>query len=520
MAKEPPRGAGEGLEPIVPRGVTDEVVGRLRGLIATGALRQGERLPSERELAGRLEVGRPAVREALRELRAQGLIAAGRGRQGTRVVVASDEARPETEGSIVPPPSTQDHLTLAQRVAHLMELRTAVETQAAALAVRRADLADLQELEAAIPAGDLTPADDARFHRALAAASRNPLLQSTAEELVARLHARADTDLPSLYAQPYRAAIRVQHAAILDAVRSGDEGLARRAVRTHLDYVSRILMRLLGVAADIRMIVSDLDGTLLAGPRLVTERTRAAVAAARDGGIIFVLASARPPRSMRVYHQLLGLTTPVIAGNGALLWDLESSIPISREALDGSLAAEIVRFGRSLGSVVNVESDNEWFAESMNDRIERNIGVYGVDPPHSIGSVDPLLTSDEPIDKVFLDLRDLAPADGDAARRSIIREFGGRANITETAPGLVDLVSLRATKAVMAQRFARSRRVEADRVGAIGDHDNDVALLRWAGVGVAMGNASAAAKAAADVVTASNLRDGAAEAIESWVLPS
>lgn len=520
MAGNPPHDQPGKFEPVAPRSVSDEVARQVRGLIASGELRQGERLPSERELAERLGVGRPAVREALRELKAQGLITPGRGRQGTHVAVPATETDTRPESSVVPASSTQGNLSAAERIAHLMELRTAIESQAAALAVRRADLTHLQALAAAIPSGDgLAAADDSRFHQALAAASRNPLLQAAVEELVRRLHEQAAVDLPSLYAQPYRVLIRAQHVAIVEAVRSGDEDVARRAVRNHLDYVARILRRLLGVASDIRMIVTDLDGTLLGGPRLVTERTRAAVAAARDGGILVVLASARPPRSMRTYHHLLGLTTPVIAGNGALLWDLESSIPVSREALDHSLAWEMVEFGRSLGAVVNVESDDEWFAESMNERIARNIEVYGVEPPHSVGAVDDLFAGGEPIDKVFLDLRDLAPALAEAARGSIAREFGGRANITETAQGLVDLVSLRASKAVMAQRFARSRGIDADRVAAIGDHDNDVALLRWAGVGVAMGNATAAAKAAADIVTASNLRDGAAEAIESWILP-
>lgn len=540
----------EKLEPVTPRRVSDEVARQLRDLIAAGGLGPGERLPSERDLALRLGTGRPAVREALRELTAQGLVVPGRGRQGTRVAEPADgpgpagDARPagspqgptgihgtvtpaphstadtRPEAPVVPPAATQSHLPPAERIAHLMELRVALETQAAVFAVRRADRSDLAALEAALPAGDgLTAQDDARFHRALAAASRNPLLYGAVEELVGRLHQRTGSDLPALYGQPYRALIREQHAAILAAVRSGDESAARQAVRSHLDYVARILKRLLGVSTDIRMIVSDLDGTLLAGPRLITERTRAAVTAARDSGVLFVLASARPPRSMRVYHQLLGLTTPVIAGNGALLWDLESSIPLSRESLPVPLAREMVEFGRSLGTVVNVESDDEWFAESMNERIRRNIEVYGVEPPHEVGAVDALLDADEPIDKVFLDLRDLAPPTADAARTWIVREFGSRANITETAPGLVDLVSPTASKAVMAQRLARMHGIEADRVAAIGDHDNDADLLGWAGVGVAMGNATAAAKAAADLVTASNLRDGAAEAIESWILP-
>ncbi|MHB9150298.1 MAG: Cof-type HAD-IIB family hydrolase [Thermoleophilia bacterium] len=498
----------DGHDRETPQPVVDEVVRQLRSRISAGGLEAGARLPSERALAETLGVGRPAVREALRELKARGLVATGRGRQGTRVASNTETGAQAADGS-----------TTALHVAHLLELRTALEIQATALAVRRANAADLEALRASLSVGDaLAAADDKRFHDALAAASHNPLLREAIEGLLLRLHDRAASDFPSLYEQPHRAAIRDQHLAILEAILGGDEDAARRSVAQHLAYVGRILDRLFGTKRDIRMLVCDLDGTLLAGPRLMTERTRAAIASARDEGITVVLASARPPRSMRVYHRILGLDTPVIAGNGALLWELESSIPLSRESIDRALAAEILEFGRSLGTIVNVESDDEWFAESTNERILRNLKTYGVEPPHRVGPLDDLLGGDEPIDKVFLDLRDLSPEARDAARTSIRAAFECQANVTETAEGLIDLVSQRASKAVMAQRLARSRRISADQVAAIGDHDNDVALLRWAGTGIAMGNATVAAKAAADLVTSSNLRDGAAEAVETWIL--
>lgn len=499
---------GDGYDRETPRRVVDEVVRQLHSRISDGGLKAGARLPSERDLAEALGVGRPAVREALRELKAKGLVLTGRGRQGTRVAPNTRTRAPADDTS-----------TTALHVAHLLELRSALEIQAAALAVRRANAADFEALRASLPVGDtLDAADDKRFHDSLAAASHNPLLREELEDLVRRLHDRAASDFPSLYEQPHRAAIRDQHLAIVQAILGGDEDAARTAVTQHLAYVGRILDRLFGARRKIRMLVCDLDGTLLAGPRLVTERTREAIASARDEGIMVVLASARPPRSMRVYHQILGLDTPVIAGNGALLWELESAIPLSRESIDPTLAGLIVEFGRSLGTIVNVESDDEWFAESTNERILRNLKTYGVEPPHRVGPLDDLLERDEPIDKVFLDLRDLSPEARDAARMSIRAAFECQANVTETAEGLIDLVSRRASKAVMAQRLARSRRISADEVAAIGDHDNDVALLRWAATGIAMGNATVAAKAAADLVTSSNLRDGAAEAVETWIL--
>jgi hydroxymethylpyrimidine pyrophosphatase-like HAD family hydrolase len=148
----------------------------------------------------------------------------------------------------------------------------------------------------------------------------------------------------------------------------------------------------------------------------------------------------------------------------------------------------------------------------------QNIRAFGVPPPDGVGVLDEMLQRGEPVDKIFLDLRDLAPEEAEIARTTVIRSVGLRVNLTETVPGLLDIVAAGATKAAMAQRLARSLGVKAEEVLALGDHDNDVSLLRWAGLGVAMGNATPAAKAAADTITSSNRRDGVAEALQRWVL--
>ncbi|MBU2602328.1 MAG: Cof-type HAD-IIB family hydrolase [Actinobacteria bacterium] len=501
---------------MTPRRISDEIAYRLRHLILKGEIAPGDRLPSERELGRRFEAGRPAVREALRELAAQGHVTIGRGRQGTRAATRTEDAhfRP------LPGLSLHRGVDAQAAVIHLMELRMAIETETAALAARRADRPGLEELAEATVSVDQLDADgDSMFHRTLALVAGNPLMERASGDLLAHLHALREPELAGLYVQPHNAMVASQHEAVLDAVRRGDEEGARRAMRAHLSYVARALRRSIGALPEIRMVVSDIDGTLLSGPRLITARTKAAVSASREAGVVFVLASARPPRSMRAYHSALGLTTPVIAGNGALLWDLGTSIPLSRESLDLRLAREAVELGRALGAIPNIESDDEWFAERVTDRVIRNLSTYGVEPPHRVGPLDDILDGDDPVDKVFLDLRDLPQQARAEARDTILTALDERTNISESVDGLVDIVARRASKAVMAQRFARSRGLSADQVLAIGDHDNDIDLLSWAGVGVAMGNATPGAKAVADLVTSSSFRDGVAEAIERWVLP-
>jgi hypothetical protein len=221
---------------------------------------------------------------------------------------------------------------------------------------------------------------------------------------------------------------------------------------------------------------------------------------------------------MRPYYQQLGLMTPLIACNGALLWNVQADAASSRLSLPGALAAEIVAVGRDLGAIASVESDDEWFTDRLSNLIMDPAPNPELSGPHEVGTVDQVIRAGEPIDKVFMDLRELGDKTGDEARLTLRRTFSGLANIYEGVPGVLDFTSIDASKAAMAQQLARQMQVPAEQVMAIGDDDSDAAILQWAGIGVAMGNATPAAKAAADVITSSNLRDGVAEALDQWVL--
>lgn len=500
------------LQPVSPRTVADQVAEQLRTLITSGEYKPGDRIPSERELASRLGVGRPAVREALRELRAQGLIVTGRGAQGSTVagMIAPSFAEPISpllgEG--------------AERLTELMEVRSAVEIEAAGLAARRATLEDLHRLSSiGVPGKNLTPEEDIAFHAAIARATHNPLFERVIHEPVDILHDHMAAILEAYYAEPGGGVtLQQQHDAIRRAIRAGDEQKARLAMRQHLEYVARGLAQLVGTGRLIRLVFIDLDGTLISGPRHISERAKRTIANVREGGVEVVLVSSRAPRAMRPFHQQLNLMTPLIACNGALLWSVQAAAGLHRISVPQALAAEIVSVGRDLGAIANVESDDEWFADRPADLERDGMLVYEVSEPDGVGRVDEVIRAGEPIDKVFLDLRALDEATAASVNASLRGVFAGRATIHERTASVLEFTSVEASKAAMAQRLARQMQVPAEQVLAIGDDDSDAALLQWAGVGVAMGNATPAAKAAADVITSSNLRDGVAEALEHWVL--
>lgn len=505
--------AEDRIKPVAPRTIADQVADQLRDLIGSGEFKPGDRIPGERDLALKMGVGRPAVREALRELKAHGLLVAGRGAQGTIVA-----------GMPAPQFSAPLAATLgggAERIVELMEIRSAIEIEAAGLAARRATLRDLHRLSDILtPRGEpITPKKDVAFHDAIAEATHNPLFKSAIRQPVELLHDHMAAVLSAYYVEPGGAsALYQQHDAIRRAIASGNEQNARQAMRRHLDHVARGLAQLVGAGRVIRLIFINLDGTLLSGPRRMSERTKRTIATVRETGVEVVLVSSRPPRSIRPFHQQLGLQSPVIACNGALLWSIQSAAGLVHVPLQPELAAEIVELGRRLGAAMNIESDDEWFADRLTEVLSRAIENRDIPSPDTVGQIDKVLKAGDPIDKLYFDLRAVEPAAAAKALQALRQAYGDKTSIHESSPNFVDITSLEASKATMAQLLARQMQIPAEQTMAIGDHDSDASLLQWAGIGVAMGNASPSAKAAADVITSSNLRDGVAEALEQWVL--
>jgi DNA-binding FadR family transcriptional regulator len=210
-------------------------VARIAGEIRSGRLEPGARLPTEQELMAAMGVSRTVVREAVAALRAEGLVTT---RQGSGAFVAADASR-------VPFRIDPDGLSSIGDVLEVMELRLAIEVEAAALAAERisperlAPIARaLGAIEAAIGRGEGAVNEDFAFHRAIAAASGNPrfaeLLEYLGRHVIPRQSIRVAVSTPQEQRQ-YLMRIQKEHGRIHEAIRDGQSGEARRAMRTHLN---------------------------------------------------------------------------------------------------------------------------------------------------------------------------------------------------------------------------------------------------------------------------------------------
>lgn len=226
------------LKPLSPsRNLVDEVVERIAGEIRGGRLAAGARLPTELRLMTAMGVSRTVVREAVAALRAEGLVVT---RQGSGAFVSHDAHRAAfriAAGSRNAQSSIGD-------VVSIVELRLAVEVEAAALAAERAAPSELRRIDAALVAidkaiarGGAAIAEDFAFHRAIAEATGNPhyasFLDFLGRHVIPRQTIRA-AESTRREQLDYLQRIQKDHARIAEAIRSRNGSEARKAMRAHL----------------------------------------------------------------------------------------------------------------------------------------------------------------------------------------------------------------------------------------------------------------------------------------------
>jgi GntR family transcriptional repressor for pyruvate dehydrogenase complex len=229
----------EALRPLPRLRRYEQVMGRLREYAAAAGLRSGDRLPPERELAQSLGVSRASVRQAIVALEVQGLVGV---RQGDGTYLLRDRLDSEP---------LEELASRKRRLPDVLDARDAAETKLAGLAAARRSEEDLAEMDAAlaamraaVAAGGLGAAEDRRFHAAVTAAARSPLLSEFMAHIAGAI---AESRAESLR-QPGRPPRSLrQHEQIAAAIRAGDARRAAAAMHRHVISVGQV--KLLGWSA-------------------------------------------------------------------------------------------------------------------------------------------------------------------------------------------------------------------------------------------------------------------------------
>jgi Cof subfamily protein (haloacid dehalogenase superfamily) len=269
---------------------------------------------------------------------------------------------------------------------------------------------------------------------------------------------------------------------------------------------------------DIRMVAVDLDGTLLDDAKRVPRLTAEAVAEAARRSARVVIASARPPRSVRAFYEQLGLDTLQVNYNGALIWDEPCRKAFYHQPIEGQVIRSIIRQAREQFPrvLVSCEILDRWYTDRFDGEFARQFG------PQTARQFAPDVTA--PVEsfwelaatKLMLlgdDATILAPL-----KHMLAESYAHRVAVVHIDRGLLQIMDCRCSKAAAVAMVAQHYGVNLANVLAIGDAANDIPMLQECGHSVAMGNAPPAVQAVADWVAPGNNDDGVAAALGRYGL--
>jgi len=263
-----------------------------------------------------------------------------------------------------------------------------------------------------------------------------------------------------------------------------------------------------------RLLAIDLDGTLLS-PRphkQITERTRQALYQAVEAGVTVVIATGQNLAVLQSICGDLPLNGPQIIENGAVIADIHSGQIYHHKHVPTQHILPVLKLLRSSGFYrayhtihrVYVDQDTprarEWYRPPVPPAIEIDdlASLYPLPCVKIVGIAEETLIR--------------------AKRSEFEHLFEGQLYVTQSAFDLIEFLHPEVSKGNALQAIAADLGIAAEEVVAIGDNHNDIGMLRFAGLGVAMGNAHHEVKAEADYVTLSNAEDGVAAVIEDIIL--
>jgi len=255
----------------------------------------------------------------------------------------------------------------------------------------------------------------------------------------------------------------------------------------------------------LRLAAIDLDGTLLRSDGTISQRTRAAIRAVRDSGIVVVIVTARGPASVTELARDAGIGGSAICSNGGLIVDLASGAVIRQRLLETEAAIQLVRGLRERLPGILFAVEHEAFAH------EPGFSAWNWEPPAGTRVADALELLADPATKLIL----RHAGHEVEAVAAVARDLAGDgATVVQSGGDAVEVTAAGVNKAAGLAEVAAELGIDAADVIAFGDYPNDVPMLAWAGRGVAVANAHAEVLAVADEVTASNDEDGVAIVLE------
>lgn len=276
-----------------------------------------------------------------------------------------------------------------------------------------------------------------------------------------------------------------------------------------------------GIMMKYKLVVTDMDGTLLNSNGQVPVENQKAFKALQDKGIHVAVATGRIYTSARVFARYLGITTPIIACNGAVVKDLKTEKIIYESHLSKEDCIRILDICKKYSLYNHFYTLETFYAEKLEkgslkysewnktlkeeDQIDIRLidDAYGVVKNETDNIYKFQAISDDPslLIKVREELETIPTV-----------------SISQSWHNNVEIMNKGVAKGVAVKNLAESLGVKREEIICFGDNENDISMLEYAGLGIAMGNSENLVKERADYVTLTNDENGVAAALEKFVL--
>jgi len=263
----------------------------------------------------------------------------------------------------------------------------------------------------------------------------------------------------------------------------------------------------------IKLLIADVDGTLVTRDKTITARTRDAVARLRAAGVDFTITSGRPPRGMAMLVEPLNLTAPVAAFNGGMYVRPDLTTVLVQKTIPREVAQEAVDYLLRAGLDAWIYQGTDWFLRRLDaPRVARERSNVRFDP---IVVDDLHAVLDAPVKIVGVS------EDHPLVERcesELVALLGADASAARSTPNYIDITHPEANKGMVVREASRILKLPLDQIATIGDMPNDISMLKIAGLGIAMGNSGPEVQRIARHVTTSNEEEGFANAIDTFIL--
>ena len=263
---------------------------------------------------------------------------------------------------------------------------------------------------------------------------------------------------------------------------------------------------------EIKLLLSDVDGTLVRRDKSLAPSTVDAVRALHDAGIHFAVTSGRPPRGMEMLVEPLAIRAPLAGFNGGLVVEPDLDV-LEEHLIPDEIVSRAVALLEWSELSVWVYRGADWLVRDADGpHVDRESHTVQFEPT-VVGSFDDVSTGVAKIVGVSDDFDAVA-----AAERAAHDEFGDHLSASRSQPYYLDITHPQANKGAVVTYLSERYQLRPDEIATIGDMPNDVLMFAHSGLSIAMGNAHREVQRAARQVTSTNDEDGFAHAVDRYIL--